>query len=180
MKLRHSFRIGDYVRVVATTKTVYDEKPSKSGTPETPGAFGWPVTRKKLHRSPVNPAIEGWIVGAVRRFEGRVFSCGSEGDPEPGRLARENSKLLWKIARSMTNVPVEAADTDVELLAQAGSAVSPALAERVPPCPMRLGTPWDPAYWSPEDQRKEMAKWPRDAKGHWLKKTKGGKGGPAS
>jgi hypothetical protein len=170
-KLR--FRIGDYVEVLATTVTVRNYRDPAHKHERRRGLY------KELKRDKLFEPVRGWIVGAIRRFEGEVQSPtgGGTEDYEPGYLGVTNSKLLWKVAQSMTNVPLEVADEDVVLVAKPNQWTHKYLNDKpewveIPRCPLKLGTPWDTAGWSPEDQRKEMKKWPRDAKGHWLKKPK--------
>ena len=154
-KLR--FRIGDYVEVKATICTSYNRSTDRG-----------PVL-KTLHRDSLgHKPIRGWIVGMVRRFEGEVSSPTGDDREEykAGYLGVTGSKLLWKIAQSMTNKPFEVSNEDVELV-KIGEYI------KRPVCPLRLGAPWGTAGWSPEDQRKEMKAWPRNEKGHWLKKPKG-------
>jgi hypothetical protein len=151
------FQPGDYVEARAVCAPAYDEDGSK----------------RTLERR--EETVRGWIVGAVWRYEGMreggVSYPDDEGYERP-YLAVTGSRLLWKIARSLTNLPVEALEADVDLLAQAGSKVSPALGERVPSCPLRRTSPWavTEGGWTAAKQREEMRAWPRDANGHWLPK----------
>lgn len=150
--MKPRFRIGDYVNIKARIQTAYVYRGETRDC------------HKVLQRLELWPPVSGWIVGAARRFEGVINPGWSDHDGEytPADLGVTGSKLLWKVARSMTNTPLEAADEDVALVASSGLTYLP--------CPLQLGTPWATAGWSPEDQRKEMKAWPRDKKGRWLKK----------
>jgi hypothetical protein len=146
------FRIGDYVAVSAVTESTIEAQE--------------PLCVRKLSKSKLDEPVRGWIVGMIRRFEGKIHpSCSKGEDYEGGYLGVTGSKLLWKVTRSMMGKPMEVADEDVCL----AGASSPA---ELFNCPLKLGTPWGMAGWSPEDQRKEMKAWPRDEKGRWLKKGK--------
>jgi hypothetical protein len=161
--MKPRFNIGDYVEVRAVTLVAYGS------------TVEHPALTRQLQREMLSTPTRGWIVGAVRRFEGSIGPAEYDSDEGlTGRpfLTTTGSKLLWRIAQSLMNVPIEAADADVDLLALAGSSVSPAKAEHVPTCPLRCGTPWSSlglGGWSPADQRKEMSKRARDAKGRWLR-----------
>jgi len=174
--MKPRFRIGDYVEVRAVTRTARVLRSNdRSGTTGLPAGTTYDRTcHKALKREVLTKPLQGWIVGAVLRFEGVINPGGSDSDGEyiQSYLGVTSSKLLWKVARSMTNTPVEAADRDVELLTTCAT-------PWIPGYPMRLGTAWATAGWSPENQRKEMANWPRDNKGHWLKKPKRNSDGPA-
>lgn len=173
--MKPRFRIGDYVEVKAITLS---ERGSKPQTEDDLRRWKVPVCIKVLKRVALTKPIRGWIVGAVRRFEGTVNPPYGKGeDYEDGYLSVSGSKLLWKVAQSLTNIPREVADEDVTLVAQPNNWTHQYLNDKhewteIPQCPMKLGTPWDTACWSPEDQRKEMKSWPRDKNGRWLKKPK--------
>lgn len=126
--MKPRFKIGDYVVVKAIYRAAYVDG------------------RRELQREEriMNGWLaRGWIVGLVRRAEGKIIN---------GRLLVTSTRLLWKIALSLMNTPLEAHDADVELLAVAGGAVAPALGGGR--LPLRLG-----------------AAWPRGPGGRWLPKA---------
>ena len=152
MKLNR-FKVGDAVHVKAVIVRIRE------------GA----LNRAKVtwRRSPRNKV--GVIVGASRRYDGQRDPGGTWGpspfsdeppDVEPPSLTATKTHMVWKVRFGLTNKPVDVLDADVEPY------------EGEFDLPIQEGA-WK---WNERDRkmmRDEMASWPRDESGRWIKK--GGK-----
>ena len=150
MSARPRFRIGDLVRV---NEIAVPHRTVNGG-------------ERTIYHTKLSPPVDGWIVGASRRFSGKIkgyYSKGYyDGEGDAPYLERTGSVLVWKVARSLMNVPLEATFAGLTLL-------SPASNVMMPRCPLRLGEKWPSNGWSKDEQRDLMHTWPRDANGRWLK-----------
>jgi hypothetical protein len=154
------FHIGDYVEVKATMVTERSYGKINSAKP-----WGQSHTYyKKLKRKELVAPLRGWIVGAVRRHEGYIEGEHSEDRDQP-YFVHTKSALLWKVAQSMMNTPMEAAEADIAMMVCAGWGPQ---WRKLESQPMRLGTPWNNMAQR-HDQREVMEQVKRDAKGRWLK-----------
>jgi len=142
---KHMFKIGDYVEashVVQVTRCFCD--------------VGYGSQFRQIQAAP--RVVRGQIVGACWRYEGHLVSYSEE----PPEFRVKKAVFVWKIARSLTNTPVEALAEHIKILGPAGSDV---FGEDLP---LRLPGP----AWTDINRdvlREEMADVPRDAKGRWLK-----------
>lgn len=166
--MKAKFRFGDLVQVraVAVAEYVHESK----------GDSWVGESRREIVSQGLEEPIQGWIVGAAVRREGRLVAAKSFS--ERGRLISTGSKLVWKVAQSMMNTPIEALDDDVWLVDRAipSSRCIPIADKHCKPPPMRLGTPWASIPGTPHErlraeQRVAVGKLKRDARGRWLKES---------
>ena len=145
--MKTTLAIGDYVRAFTLVKSKYVSGHKKLS-----------LEMPQNH----NGYIDGWIVGATRRFEGEVVNgiYDYDGYGDPPHLEVETSMFVYKIATSLMNKPVEARGADIYLIEPV---------PRVRPQHLRKGTPWPTKNGSKELQSETMKNWPRDSKGRWLK-----------
>jgi hypothetical protein len=141
---KRMFKIGDYVEASHIVQVNYL------------GKLGAQQMQRLL--TPVARIVRGQIVGGGWRYEGSLVHY--VGDPT--EFQHKRAVFVWKIARSLTNTPVEALAEHIKILGPAGSDV---FGEDLP---LRLPGP----AWTDINRdvlREEMADVPRDAKGRWLK-----------
>jgi len=162
-KPKTRFTIGSYVLCTAKVKFNYFE----------------PVENPNK-RTYIKESCEylGWVVGAVRRYEGN-YTAGKEygtfydgPDYQPPFFTATKSYLLWKVANSLTAKPIEVFDEDIYL----ASCVSPAYINNVciesPYAPLCDTNPYK--NYPCTDQVKQVLREcvqdaPRDEKGKWIK-----------
>jgi hypothetical protein len=139
MKLKYT--IGDFVSVKARQVRDFEKGPK----------VGW-------KRVAFEKPVRGWVVGAVRRFTGTI-KAEDEGDScyRANYLSVDGSRIFYKVARSMTNVPLECAEEDLGL--------SVSIVSFKMSVPFKLGCPMTAIDRS--ILREDMKDVPRDAKGRW-------------
>jgi hypothetical protein len=122
---------------------------------------------KTLKREPC--AYIGWVVGVVRRYEGKLKahkSDSSYGYDSP-YFKPTKQYFLWKVVNSLTAKPIECLEEDME---------SKVVQTYPPSIPFQISKrqPWSEQDRNRlrEEMREEMREWPRDSKGRWTKKAK--------
>jgi hypothetical protein len=136
------FDIGDWVKVKKQLLVV-------SGGSE----------RKRIDLPKSSKPIIGRISGVKVLRTGRIEYSWGEGDAE---FVHKDTITCWEIRIGILNKPIHAMPEDIELCSVSGMGDL-----ELPVLAGDFSFTWNEQCR--EDMRKEMAEWPRDKKGRWIK-----------